>query len=192
MANEFKTTAPTGATIYAVLLNVAGQMYRADSAVFEAIVGANWVAGKYPLPMAQVSTTQIYLGNMPTGPNVPAGRYSYVMLQQAGAAPAVTDTIIAQGAIEWTGAAIESVAIGNHIVDGSFTKAQLDAIATAMLFEATRTWTASTHTAVATWYRRLPGSNTEDMTRPVVVKTTVYDSSNSQIVSSSVAFSNLP
>jgi hypothetical protein len=143
------------------------------------------------MAMAQASTTQLYLGNMPLV-NVPAGRYSYLICQQFGVAPAVTDPIIAQGAIEWTGASLESAALGNHLVDGTLTRAQLEAIEAAMLFEAARTWSSTTHTAVAVWYRRLAGSNLEDTSRPVVTKTTVYDSTNSQIISSSVTFSNLP
>ncbi len=77
-------------------------------------------------------------------------------------------------------------------IDGALTLKQEQVINTAMQLDATRTWNAATHTATYTWYRRLAGSTGSDPTRPIVTKVTVYDSTNTQVVSQSVTFSNLP
>jgi hypothetical protein len=55
-----------------------------------------------------------------------------------------------------------------------------------------RTWNASTHTATVVAYACQPGSSAADHTRPLVTQVTVYDSTNTQIVSRSTTFSNLP
>ena len=107
-AGVFKATASSG-TAYTVLMNQAGQLYNAATPGFEAEADADWTATKYCLAMTRQGTSQIYLGSMPA--SMAAGRYSYVTFQEAGGSPALTDAIIAQGAFDWTGAAIASIGI---------------------------------------------------------------------------------
>jgi hypothetical protein len=55
-----------------------------------------------------------------------------------------------------------------------------------------RSWNASTHTATVVAYACQPGSSAADHTKPLVTQVTVYDSTNTQIVSRNTTFSNLP
>lgn len=77
-------------------------------------------------------------------------------------------------------------------VDGSLTFKQLNAIILATSLESVRTWNATTHTAVLTYYRRAAGATSSDNTKPIMVKTTVYAADNVQVVSQSITLSNLP
>ena len=77
-------------------------------------------------------------------------------------------------------------------VDGTLTQKQLNAINAATALESDRTWNATTHTAVVTWYRRNAGLLTADKTRPIKTLTTVYASDNVQIVSQTTTLANLP
>lgn len=54
-----------------------------------------------------------------------------------------------------------------------------------------RTWNATTHTATVVAYAVTAG-NAADHTKPMVTQTTVYDSTNTQVVSRSTTFANLP
>jgi hypothetical protein len=97
MANELHAHTTTGLTIYAVLLNSVGQIY--NGTTFVTINGANWTT--YDIAMTE-ATAGIYLANMPS---VTGGVYSYAAYQQAGANPAITDTLKTTGSIQWDGSA---------------------------------------------------------------------------------------
>lgn len=98
MANELQAFLPTGKTLYAVLLNAIGQVW--DGSQFEAIASGTWTDNNIALTEA---TAGIYLANMPA---VGAGAYSYLVYEQAGASPAVTDSLLGSGSVDWDGTAV--------------------------------------------------------------------------------------
>lgn len=95
-------TAATGLTLYAVLLDAAGEAW--NGSAFETPSAANW--SDYALAMAEADTTGVYRGDMP---GVAAGVYSFLVYRQVGGAAAVGDPCIGAGSIRWTGTAEEGV-----------------------------------------------------------------------------------
>jgi hypothetical protein len=81
-----------------------------------------------------------------------------------------------------------AAAVGSTVVD-QLTMRQVLSLQQALLLDAVRTYNGSTHTAVATWYasKITAGAVVPDTTKPVLVKTTVYDATDKQIISSSTA-----
>lgn len=102
MANELQTVYTTGKTLYAVIVNLSGQAWNTATPAFESITAADW--GNYAVSLTLQSTTQLYIGNFPTGITTP-GRYSVSIFLQVGGSPATTDTYIGGQALDWTGAA---------------------------------------------------------------------------------------
>jgi len=102
MSKELKTSFPTGQTVYALVVNAAGQIWRTDSHVFETPNGADWV--NYAITVTEQSTTGIYEGDFPAA-IVTAGTYYVLFRQQAGATPASTDlpSGMLGGTIYWSG-----------------------------------------------------------------------------------------
>lgn len=118
MANELQAFLPTGKTLYAVLLNSIGQVW--DGTQFETIAAETWTDNGIPL----IETTAgLYLASMPS---VGAGSYSYVVYEQAGANPAVTDTLFGMGNIDWDGETPVSLETLNEQLDAI--KVLIDAI----------------------------------------------------------------
>lgn len=58
--------------------------------------------------------------------------------------------------------------------------------------DGTRTWNAATHTATQVYYACVAGSTAADHTKPLVTHISVYDATNTQLVSRTSVFSNLP
>lgn len=78
------------------------------------------------------------------------------------------------------------------VVFGSVTVKQVLGTTFALLSnDVTRAWNPSTHTATIVAYAVTSG-NAADHTKPMVTETTIYDSSDSQVVSRTVTFANLP
>lgn len=98
MANELTIDYPTGATLYAYVLDATGQVW--NGVAFEAPQNANW--GNYDIALTEAGTTGVYRGNMPA---VAAGLYSFVVRLQAGGAPAVGDASVGTGQGVWNGSA---------------------------------------------------------------------------------------
>ncbi len=129
MANELQAFLPTGKTLYAVLLNAIGQVW--DGSQFEAIASGTWTDNDIALTEA---TAGIYLANMPA---VGAGSYSYIVYEQAGASPAVTDALVGMGSIDWNGIAVLPLsaladAVMSFMIDG-FTFEQIVQIMASVL-----------------------------------------------------------
>jgi len=95
MAHELQAFASAGLTLYAVLLNASGKVW--NGSAFVTIDADDWTA--YDIAMTE-ATAGIYLGDMPT---VDAGSYTFIVYQQAGATPAVTDDQSSTGTIAWDG-----------------------------------------------------------------------------------------
>ena len=104
MANELKTQFSSGAAVYAVVLNAAGQAWRTDSSVFESPTSGDWA--DYAVTMTEQSSTGIYEGSFPTAITT-AGAYPVLFRQQSGSSPAATDQNngMLGGLVYWTGAA---------------------------------------------------------------------------------------
>src|SRR5579859_4899644 len=93
MANELQAQYTSGKTLYAVLLNLAGQALNSNTPAWEALNATNWTSTKYCHALTEGSTTGIYLANLPTIPTLtPAGQpIKALMYLQAGGSPATTD-----------------------------------------------------------------------------------------------------
>jgi len=102
MAKELTTQFTSGQTIYAAVLNTAGQIWRADTHVFETPTAANWT--KYAIALTEQSTTGIYEGDFPTA-IVTAGTYPVLFRQQSAGSPASTDSAngMLGGTLYWSG-----------------------------------------------------------------------------------------
>lgn len=98
MANEIAINYAGDYTLYALLLNTAGQVW--NGAAFEAPQDANW--SDYDIALAEVQNTELYLGNMPA---VAAGVYYFAVRRQIAGAPAVTDPLVGTGVLQWDGSA---------------------------------------------------------------------------------------
>ena len=102
MSNELLATATTGQTLYVLLIDATGQVY--NGSTFETPADVNW--STYDIAMTEAGTTGIYRASMLA---VSAGAYSWLVYKQAGASPAVGDTVVGSGTIRWTGTAEETV-----------------------------------------------------------------------------------
>lgn len=98
MANEIKAPSVTGLTLYAVVINLAGQVW--NGTTFEALLGANWA--NYDIALTEQVSAGIYYGTFPV---VAAGLYDVQIRQQLGGTPAVSDPVVAIGQMPWGGTA---------------------------------------------------------------------------------------
>ncbi len=100
MANEIQADCASGSTLYAVVRNMAGDVWHVAGRVFETWGTAGRTADDYDISLADKSGSR-YVGNLDA--NIPAGRYSVQMFVQAGANPANGDTFVAGEEIVWSG-----------------------------------------------------------------------------------------
>src|SRR5512139_1527847 len=107
MANEIQSFYTAGTTLYAVLLNSTGQVW--NGTAFATIAAGSWTS--YDLAMTE-ATAGIYQASMPSG--LASGTYQFVVYQQAGASPAITDTQRDTGEIQWDGSAVASSATTSY------------------------------------------------------------------------------
>ena len=102
MANEIQMTYDTGATLYALVFNTAGQVCSdpGGSPSFVAYVPAN--QGSYDVPLSEVATdSRQYRGSFPA---LAAGIYSAVVHEQAGGSPDADDPQRGRAALmHWDG-----------------------------------------------------------------------------------------
>lgn len=89
--------------LYATVMNSVGQLYNANSSAFETIVDANWTTAKYCRALTEQGTaSQIYEGDFPV---IAGGMYRVDVYLRAGGSPAITDTQVGAGQMDWDGAA---------------------------------------------------------------------------------------
>ena len=98
MSNELNLNFPGDYTLYAVLLNSVSDVYNTSSEDFETPQDANWAS--YVISLTESENTEFYRGDMP---GVGGGIYSYVVREQEGGSPAVTDPHVGWGQIHWDG-----------------------------------------------------------------------------------------
>src|SRR5580658_3175264 len=106
MANLL-TQFASGQTVYALILNSAGQVWNPNSSAFETPTAANWT--HYAIAMAEQTVGNlrgIYEGSFPSGITT-AGVYNILFREQGSSSPAAGDTNngMLGGQFFWTGSA---------------------------------------------------------------------------------------
>lgn len=118
MAGEIQTVGATGVVIYALVRNVAGQVWNGSS--FVTYVTAN--LGTYAITLTEQGTASgYYTGTFPTGITT-AGVYNVVTYQRSGVSPAEGDVFNSAGEIQWDGSAVLSL---SGLVNYFFTLANM-------------------------------------------------------------------
>lgn len=104
MANEISWVDAAGRTEYALLRDATNRVWNSSGAgAFEAYQTANYQS--YVLQGTEQGTAAgYYTASVPSA--VPAGTLNVVAKRQAGGSPAETDPHVAQGTLEWNGAAV--------------------------------------------------------------------------------------
>jgi hypothetical protein len=100
MSNEIHINYASGNTIYAVIRDIAGQVWNPSTEAFEdwGMDGHN--ANDYNLPLSDKAGSR-YVGDFDA--DVPAGRYTIQAFLQAGDNPADGDAFVGTIAIIWHG-----------------------------------------------------------------------------------------
>ena len=105
MAGELQITHTTSSTVYAHVLDENGQIWDAVAGAWDAYLTAD--IADYDIALTELGTaSQIYTGTFPA--TIEAGSYWVHYRDQAGGAPAETDTIVATDRVEWSGSGLLS------------------------------------------------------------------------------------
>jgi hypothetical protein len=116
MANELQTQYASAGTLYAVILNAAGQAWNTSTLAFENLTGGNW--SNYAIALTEQISSGIYLGNFPSP--ILAGTYSALLRLRAGSSPAVSDQQLGVARITWSGTAEIPLTGFSSLTYGSF------------------------------------------------------------------------
>lgn len=100
MANEIHIDYSSGNTLYAVVRNIAGQVWYAGGQVFETWGTGGRTADDYDISLTDKEGSR-YVGDFDS--NIPSGRYSVQAFLQAGANPADSDNLVGRNEIIWSG-----------------------------------------------------------------------------------------
>jgi hypothetical protein len=100
MANEIHIDYASGNTLYAVIRDVAGNVWYVAGQIFEPWGTAGRTADDYNMSMVDKNGSR-YVGDLDA--NIPADRYSIQTFLQAGADPADSDTLVASEEVVWSG-----------------------------------------------------------------------------------------
>lgn len=149
MAGELQIAHGTpGRSLYAVVRDTAGLVWNTAAGEFEVYAAGDWA--DYAVALVEQGSSGYYVGNMPA---VPAGAYPVEIRRRSGADPAVTDTPVGEGMVEWSGSAIVPLAtrssqasvaalpsaaailaaIEGAVVDGALTRLQAERLVLAAL-----------------------------------------------------------
>ena len=106
MANEIQATYDPNTTLYALIFNAAGQVWR-NNAPQQFLAYAPGAIGVYDIPLSEIATNSgQYRADWPDHANMIVGDYSVVLFEQAGGGPASTDERIGEtGIMYWDGVA---------------------------------------------------------------------------------------
>jgi hypothetical protein len=107
MANEIgPVPGVSAATHYFQLFRLTDNaVWKTTASAFEAFEPANWA--DYDVPLVEETGTGLFFGDLPA---VPVGGYQVVAYERAGGAPAITDNKVFLGGLDWSGAALVSIA----------------------------------------------------------------------------------
>ena len=108
MAKEIQFTDATGKTDYVVFIDTTGLFYNGVTGLFEVFNAANWT--DYAFGATEFGSTGIYEADMVSVST--SGKFSVVAKRQLGGVPAVSDTTVADGEIDWNAVRSEVAAIG--------------------------------------------------------------------------------
>ena len=100
MANEIHADYASGQTLYAVIRNIAGDVWHVAGQAFEVWGTAGRDADDYDIDLADKGGSR-YVGDFDS--EISPGRYCIQIFLQAGANPADGDTIISSDEIVWSG-----------------------------------------------------------------------------------------
>lgn len=100
MANEIHVDYASGNTLYAVIRNIAGDVWYVAGQIFEVWGTVGRTADDYDMSLTDKSGSR-YVGNFDA--NIAAGRYSVQVFLQSGASPADSDTLVVSDGIVWSG-----------------------------------------------------------------------------------------
>ncbi len=88
---EIRATYNTGATLYVLMFNAAGQVWR-NNAPQQFLAYAPGAIGVYDIPLSEIATdTGEYRADWPIHANMVEGLYSVVLFDQAGGGPVAAD-----------------------------------------------------------------------------------------------------
>ena len=107
MPNEIRATYDTGFTLYVLVFNAAGQVWR-NNAPQQFLAYAPGAIGVYDIPLSEIATNSgEYRADWPTDANMIEGIYSVVLFEQAGGGPVAADDehIGATATMYWDGSA---------------------------------------------------------------------------------------
>jgi len=100
MANEIQADYASGSTLYAVLRNRAGQVWRPAQHGFESWGAGGHTANDYGIALTD-RTGSRYVGDFAAA--IPSGSYCIQVFWQAGATPVDADPLVCSREILWTG-----------------------------------------------------------------------------------------
>ncbi len=104
MANEISWRhSGTGKTLYATIRSTAGEMWNTAGTVFEGLTVANWA--DYDIALTETpASSYFYVGTFPAvAGNMVVGWYWVDIFEQAGAGPAIGDTLAGTLLLYWNG-----------------------------------------------------------------------------------------
>lgn len=108
--NELRYVDTTGNTLYAVILDMSGDVW--NGTAFVALVEASWAT--YDIPLAEHGTTGLYFADMPVA--ITAGTYEILYYRQAGVGPVVdNDTFLDREWLGWNGVALTLASGYNYL-----------------------------------------------------------------------------
>jgi hypothetical protein len=125
MAKELLGVDTSGNVVYAIVLSPTNSVWNGSSLV-AAGSATNTDRNNGAITQAEVGTTGMYAGDFPAGITA-AGRYTYVSYRRAGGSPAVTDTSVSSGFLDWSGSAVAVPVVAGST--GEVTVAALSAAA---------------------------------------------------------------
>lgn len=103
MANEIEIHGSSGLTLYGLVRNASGQVWRPATPAFENYNSANYANYATTIAFVEQGATGVYLGAFPVA--ILAGNYRLDARRQAAGSPAVSDVVFAAGNFSWDGAA---------------------------------------------------------------------------------------
>ena len=109
MADEIRATYDTGFTLYVLVFNAAGQVWR-NNAPQQFLAYAPGAIGVYDIPLSEIATNSgQYRADWPVDASMVEGTYSVVLFEQAGLGPVVADDerIGETGVMVWDGGSNE-------------------------------------------------------------------------------------
>ncbi len=100
MANEIRADYDSGGTLYGVIRNQTGQVWRPAAEIFEDWGTDGHDADDYEIPLTDQGGS-LYVGDF--DPDIPAGHYVVQTFVQTGVNPADSDTLLTSREMTWSG-----------------------------------------------------------------------------------------